>query len=210
MAGSYKEMFEHLSSGYEKLSSGSSREMLQQRVDVLLVGDGRESRGDDKASAAAGVAAAAAAAVAVDQVGPGEPVEPVGPVGPVGSEAGPVTVDVDKSGADPTAAVGSIDGESAPLAAAGRDTAPRASDALASTDEIATQGVSESDEVQVEPLVAASAEATAATESASDSAPESRNDEARGEEARREALAPAGDPLAEEVIDQDRPTPRDV
>ena len=32
MAGSYKEMFEHLSSGYEQLSTGSARELFQQRV----------------------------------------------------------------------------------------------------------------------------------------------------------------------------------
>ena len=38
MAGSYKEMFEHLSSGYEKLSSGSARALFQQRVDALLLG----------------------------------------------------------------------------------------------------------------------------------------------------------------------------
>ncbi len=230
MAGSYKEMFEHLSSGYEKLSSGSSREMLQQRVDVLLVGDGRESRADGKAASAAGVAAAATAAAAVDQVGPGGPVEPVEPVGSVVSEAGPVTVDVDKSGADPTAAVGvidgdedanvaagSVDGQAAAMAAdsVGSDTAPRASETLTGSEVTATKGIAESDEVQVESPVAASTEVTAATEPVSDTAPEprtdqSRNDEPRTEAVRREALAPAGDPLAEEVIGHDRATPRNV
>jgi uncharacterized protein len=61
MAGSYKELFEHLSSGYEKLSSGSARELFQQRVDALLVGNARDGGGDGKLLTAAGVAAAGAA-----------------------------------------------------------------------------------------------------------------------------------------------------
>ena len=43
MAGSYKDMFEHVSSGYEKLSTGSARELFQQRVDALLIGAGRST-----------------------------------------------------------------------------------------------------------------------------------------------------------------------
>ena len=44
MAGSYKEMFEHLSSGYEKLSEGSARELFKERVDALLVGGVSDER----------------------------------------------------------------------------------------------------------------------------------------------------------------------
>lgn len=36
MAGSYKELFDHLSSGYEKLSDKSSRELFRERVDSML------------------------------------------------------------------------------------------------------------------------------------------------------------------------------
>ncbi|TMW76982.1 DUF1043 family protein [Thauera sp. UPWRP] len=36
MAGSYKELFEHLSAGYDKLSGASARERFQERVDALL------------------------------------------------------------------------------------------------------------------------------------------------------------------------------
>jgi len=65
MAGSYKELFEHLSSGYETLSTGSARALFQQRVDALLVGGAREGGSTllgAGAGAVAGVAATAAAA----------------------------------------------------------------------------------------------------------------------------------------------------
>ena len=71
MAGSYKEMFEHLSSGYEKLSTGSARELFQQRVDALLLGAARSAGSADQTgtllggAAAAGVASAAVAVPAV-------------------------------------------------------------------------------------------------------------------------------------------------
>jgi len=39
MAGSYKDLFEHLSSGYEQLSSGSARQLFRDRVVSLLVGN---------------------------------------------------------------------------------------------------------------------------------------------------------------------------
>ncbi|MGL1832363.1 ZapG family protein [Rhodocyclaceae bacterium SMB388] len=42
MAGSYKDLFEHLSSGYEKLSEGSARELFKERVAALLL-DGPKS-----------------------------------------------------------------------------------------------------------------------------------------------------------------------
>jgi uncharacterized membrane-anchored protein YhcB (DUF1043 family) len=38
MAGSYRELFEHLSAGYDKLATGTGRDRFQQRVDALLVG----------------------------------------------------------------------------------------------------------------------------------------------------------------------------
>ncbi len=50
MAGSYKDLFEHLSSGYEQLSSGSARQLFKDRVVGQLVGTA--------AGVAAGVAAA--------------------------------------------------------------------------------------------------------------------------------------------------------
>ena len=65
MAGAYKEMFEHVSSGYEKLSSGSARELFQQRVDALLIGAGRGTGEASEAGKLLGGTAAAAAAGAV-------------------------------------------------------------------------------------------------------------------------------------------------
>ena len=62
MAGSYKEMFEHVSSGYEKLSTGSARELFQQRVDALLIGGGRSTGEGGEAGKLLGAAAAAGAA----------------------------------------------------------------------------------------------------------------------------------------------------
>lgn len=43
MAGSYKDLFEHLSSGYEKLSEGSSRDLFRERVATLLIDAPRET-----------------------------------------------------------------------------------------------------------------------------------------------------------------------
>lgn len=64
MAGSYKELFEHLSSGYEQLATGSARELFQQRVDALLLGTGRAAAARPADAAAALAAAAGAAGVA--------------------------------------------------------------------------------------------------------------------------------------------------
>lgn len=44
MAGSYKELFEHLSTGYEQLSDNSARELFKERVDSLLVGGVSDER----------------------------------------------------------------------------------------------------------------------------------------------------------------------
>ena len=62
MAGSYKDMFEHVSSGYEKLSTGSARELFQQRVDALLIGAGRSTGEGGEAGKLLGGAALADAA----------------------------------------------------------------------------------------------------------------------------------------------------
>ena len=62
MAGSYKDMFEHVSSGYEKLSTGSARELFQQRVDALLIGAGRSAGEGGEAGKLLGGAALAGAA----------------------------------------------------------------------------------------------------------------------------------------------------
>lgn len=98
MAGSYRDMFEHLSSGYEKLSTGSARELFQQRVDALLIGTARSPGAGDEAgkllagaAAAGAMSAAAAAETAPTTDGPTtEPetdVARAAPAGQVGAEA---------------------------------------------------------------------------------------------------------------------------
>lgn len=49
MAGSYKALFEHLSSGYAKLSDGSDRDLFRERVATLLI-DGPGKDGDRAAT----------------------------------------------------------------------------------------------------------------------------------------------------------------
>jgi len=44
MAGSYKELFEHLSSGYDKLSDKSARDVFRERIDAMLVGSSLEHK----------------------------------------------------------------------------------------------------------------------------------------------------------------------
>ncbi len=47
MAGSYKELFEHLSSGYERLSAGGARDVFKERVTALLLdGTARKNGGE--------------------------------------------------------------------------------------------------------------------------------------------------------------------
>jgi len=60
MADSYKELIEHMSSGYEKLSLGSARALFQQRVDALLVSSARDADEEGKLLAGAGAVAATA------------------------------------------------------------------------------------------------------------------------------------------------------
>jgi len=44
MAGSYKDLFEHLSSGYEQLSDQSARDVFRERVDAMLAGSTLEHK----------------------------------------------------------------------------------------------------------------------------------------------------------------------
>lgn len=62
MAGSYKDLFDHLSSGSERISAGPARKRFRERVDALLIGEAAERMqlADGAAVAAAGAVAAAA------------------------------------------------------------------------------------------------------------------------------------------------------
>ena len=146
MAGSYKEMFEHVSSGYEKLSTGSARELFQQRVDALLIGAGRSAgeggdAGNLLGAAAAGVAGAASvagvtsAAVAGAATAPGTeaPTEAAEPAQPMEPAADPEAV----GRAEPewrseptldTGAQGAAPAGEAEAAAATREREPSAAD----------------------------------------------------------------------------------
>lgn len=155
MAGSYKEMFEHLSSGYEKLSTGSARDLFQQRVDALLIGSERNARATDTTSkllggaAAAGVASAAAAetvapatagpatAEAGTDAAPAETAAPVQATEPVAERR-----DAPESSFEPTPETGSqgatpaLQGDAEPAAAvSGRELAPEARAEPAAADE---------------------------------------------------------------------------
>ncbi len=48
MAGSYKDLFEHLSSGYERLSEGSARELFRDRIAALLLEGGKGGKDGNK------------------------------------------------------------------------------------------------------------------------------------------------------------------
>lgn len=75
MAGSYKDLFEHLSSGYEKLSDQSARDVFRERVDAMLAGSTLEHKM---------IAESSPEAQAADEQAAGEPagetVEKVSPV----------------------------------------------------------------------------------------------------------------------------------
>lgn len=62
MAGSYKDLFDHLSSGSERISAGPARKRFRERVDALLIGEAadRMQLSDAAAVAAAGAVTAAA------------------------------------------------------------------------------------------------------------------------------------------------------
>lgn len=181
MAGSYKELFEHLSSGYEKLSSGSARELFQQRVDALLVGNSPAAGDDNKLLTGAGLAAAAAAAgTAVASTGERE-TDARAP-SDTGDQLG-AGDDADETSTQPAAEAGQA------------GIAPDVSEPTAS--ELAA-----SEQVVSEQAGAARAEAEAG--SATDAAPAP----AAGAEPRNDQPALADDPLAEEVVGH-HPQPRD-
>lgn len=90
MAGSYKDLFEHLSSGYEKLSAGSARDLFKERFASVLLDGSAASRmiAGEEATAAADEAAT------VDEpaeVAPPKPVEneDAGREAPAADEAAP-------------------------------------------------------------------------------------------------------------------------
>lgn len=76
MAGSYKALFEHLSSGYEQLSDGSSRDLFRERVATLLIDAPREAEADNAPEAvdepAAGAETETASAAEAGPVSPAE------------------------------------------------------------------------------------------------------------------------------------------
>ena len=131
MAGGYKELFQHLSSGYEKLSTGSARELFQQRVDALLVGTTHgadEQAGKLIAGAAAG-AAVAATAVEAESV-----------AADVGAEAAAATAqdsEAAKGAADESAMAEGVaaGGQSAPEEASATAAGEAPSDTSAQADE---------------------------------------------------------------------------
>lgn len=84
MAGSYKDLFEHLSSGYEHLSSGSARQLFRDRVVGLLVGNvsaaaAADVTPSDKVSAA--LIAAGAQPLEPSSTGPAADSEPAAAAG---------------------------------------------------------------------------------------------------------------------------------
>ncbi|MFN3987058.1 MAG: ZapG family protein [Rhodocyclaceae bacterium] len=76
MAGSYKELFEHLSSGYETLSSGDARGLFKERVAALLIGAPRAEAVPDGVARDVAVSAASEAADARAESGSPDHGEP--------------------------------------------------------------------------------------------------------------------------------------
>lgn len=186
MAGSYKELFEHLSSGYEKLSSGSARELFQQRVDALLVGNSAAAGDDNKLLTGAGLAAAAAAAgTAVASTGERE-TDPRA-TSDAGDEVGAGN-DADQTSTQAAAEAGQVGIDSSVAESTASELA--ASERVVS--ELAQAGQAEAERAGVEPAVATDAEPAPATVA----------------EARTDQPALADDPLAEEVVGH-HPPPRD-
>ncbi|MBT0961835.1 YhcB family protein [Denitromonas iodatirespirans] len=141
MAGSYKDLFDHLSSGSERISAGPARKRFRERVDALLLGD---DDGRPKLSAAAAGAAAAASAQAdasddaddsddaspgVGEVTWGPEADAIPPSAPAGEPRGRDAADTEDdpadrreeagaaeapAGDDTTAAERAADGEDAP------------------------------------------------------------------------------------------------
>lgn len=125
MAGSYKDLFEHLSSGYENLAPGASRELFKDRVSTLLL----ESRAPDPtpaqsvadetvgavndpapAEAAAPATEAEAPAVSAEQV-----VETAGDVAPSAVEQSGLTLEKAASANVEAAPVANSESTAAPV-----------------------------------------------------------------------------------------------
>ena len=83
MAGSYKELFEHLSAGYDKLSGASARERFQERVDALLPRRVVEPAASGALLAGAATAAAAASPDAGEGAAPAPETVAVAETAPV-------------------------------------------------------------------------------------------------------------------------------
>jgi uncharacterized membrane-anchored protein YhcB (DUF1043 family) len=130
MAGSYKELFEHLSAGYDKLATGTGRDRFQQRVDALLVG--RPAAGVSAAGALlAGAAVAAAETPAAGTVADVTQAPPADSSAPVRTDAAAV----EPAEAVATAASAGEGGALADAAAA-RPVEPAASPAPEAADDI--------------------------------------------------------------------------
>ncbi len=150
MAGSYKDLFEHLSSGYEKLSEGSARELFRDRIAALLLEGGKDGKGAkqlleegvkspspafdregfDKpagstasAASTASTAAAAAAAGGAVAAGAGEDEAPAGSAAAASGEGQP-----GKPGADDTARDESAGAEVPPVEEAKKEVRGEAAD----------------------------------------------------------------------------------
>ncbi|MBV2264628.1 MAG: YhcB family protein [Thauera sp.] len=93
MAGSYKELFEHLSAGYDQRSGASARERFQERVDALLPRRAAEP-------AVAGTLLGGAATAAAASPDAGEGAEAVGGTAPVTvADAAPAPAPATEAGA---------------------------------------------------------------------------------------------------------------
>lgn len=73
LADGYRDLFKHLSSGYEKLAGGSARELFRGRVDTTLLAGatGSADMTPDRAAVHGGTAADGATEEAAVQVAPG-------------------------------------------------------------------------------------------------------------------------------------------
>ncbi len=71
MAGNYRELFDHLSTGYAKLSGGSARELFRQRVDAVLLEGTLAGRDEQETDTGRQDDTSAASAEAVDPVAAG-------------------------------------------------------------------------------------------------------------------------------------------
>lgn len=125
MAGSYKDLFEHLSSGYEKLSEGSARELFKERVAALLLGGPKsaDGKGPGKALASDGKPGDAKSSADANRAESGTS-------GAADLAASTTTLDDDVAG--PAVASGTDDKPAEPTAVGGEGARSEKSDANAS------------------------------------------------------------------------------